>query len=107
MQSGKGHVYFTKPFLLKMGFEISGWRVVKFWFCYAGFHCDRDYTPVCDVMDIGSITEFLPDKQLYKLLKTQKYWCQRTKHIKFIISIVFDSIIMSCSLTGSFHTSCN
>ena len=29
VQSGKGHICFTKPFLLKMGGEISGWRFLK------------------------------------------------------------------------------
>ena len=29
--SGKGHICFTKRFLLKMGCEISGWRFLKFW----------------------------------------------------------------------------
>ena len=35
--SGKGHICFTKPFLLKMDCKISGWRFLKFWFFYAGF----------------------------------------------------------------------
>ena len=30
---------FTKLFLLKMGFEISGWRFLKFWFFNADFYC--------------------------------------------------------------------
>ena len=46
VQSVKGHICFTKPFLLKMGCEISGWRFLKFWFFYAGFYCifvSRDF----------------------------------------------------------------
>ena len=39
VQSGKGHDCFAKPFLLKMDWEISGWRFLKFWFFYAGFYC--------------------------------------------------------------------
>ena len=38
-QSVKDHICFTKPFLLKMGCEISGWRFLKVWFFYAGFYC--------------------------------------------------------------------
>ena len=32
VQSVNGHICFIKPFLLKMGCEISGWRFSKFWF---------------------------------------------------------------------------
>ena len=39
VKSVKGHICFAKPFLLKMGCEISGWRFLKFWFFYAGFYC--------------------------------------------------------------------
>ena len=39
VQSVKDHICVTKPFLLKMGSEISGWRFLKFWFFYAGFYC--------------------------------------------------------------------
>ena len=39
VQSVKGHICFTKLFLLEMGCEISGWRFLKFWFFYAGFYC--------------------------------------------------------------------
>ena len=39
VQSGKCHTCFKESFLLKMGFEISGWRFLKFWFFYAGFYC--------------------------------------------------------------------
>ena len=39
VQSGTGHICFTKPFLLKMGCEISGWRFLKVLFFYAGFYC--------------------------------------------------------------------
>ena len=49
VQSVKGHISFTKPFLLKMGCEISGWRFLKFWFFYAGFYCifvSRDFFAV-------------------------------------------------------------
>ena len=35
VQSGKGHICFTKPFLLKMDCKISGWRFLKFLFFYA------------------------------------------------------------------------
>ena len=30
VQSGKGHICSAKPFLLKMGCEIPGWRFLKF-----------------------------------------------------------------------------
>ena len=33
-QSVKDHICLTKPFLLKMGCDISGWRFLKFWFFY-------------------------------------------------------------------------
>ena len=39
VQSGKGHICFTKPFSLKMDCKISGWRFLKYWFFYAGFYC--------------------------------------------------------------------
>ena len=39
VQSVKGHICFTKPFLLKMGCEISGWRFLKFLFFFSGFYC--------------------------------------------------------------------
>ena len=39
VQSGKGHICFTEPFLLKMDCKISGWRFFKFWFFNAGFYC--------------------------------------------------------------------
>ena len=39
LQFGKGHICFTKPFLLKMSCEILGWRFLKFWFFYADFYC--------------------------------------------------------------------
>ena len=39
VQPGKGHISFTKPFLLKMGCDILGWRFLKFWFFYGGFYC--------------------------------------------------------------------
>ena len=29
VQSGRGHICFTKPFLLKMGCEISGWMFME------------------------------------------------------------------------------
>ena len=32
----KGHICFTKQFLLKVGWEILGWRLLKFWFFYVG-----------------------------------------------------------------------
>ena len=35
VQSGKGHICFTKPFLLKMDCKISGWSFLKF----LGFLC--------------------------------------------------------------------
>ena len=38
-QSGNGHICFTKPFLIKMGCEISGWRFLKLWFFYVRFYC--------------------------------------------------------------------
>ena len=38
IQSGKGHICSAKPFLLKMGCEIPGWRFLKFWFFYSGFY---------------------------------------------------------------------
>ena len=41
LQSIKGHICFTKPFLIKMGCEISGWRFFEFCFFYAGFYCMR------------------------------------------------------------------
>ena len=37
VQSDKGHSCFTKPFLLKMGCENSGWRFLKFWLLICGF----------------------------------------------------------------------
>ena len=37
VQSGKGHICFTKPCPLKMGCEISGWR-----FFYARFTVARN-----------------------------------------------------------------
>ena len=42
VQSVKGHNCFAKPFLLKMGCEISDWRFLKFWFFYAGFYCRQN-----------------------------------------------------------------
>ena len=39
VQSGNGHICFAKPFLFKMGCEISDWRFLKFWFFYSGFYC--------------------------------------------------------------------
>ena len=39
VQSFKGHICFTKSFLLIMGSKISGWRFLKFWFFYVGFYC--------------------------------------------------------------------
>ena len=36
-QSVKGHISFTKLFLLKMDCEISGWRFLKFRFFYVVF----------------------------------------------------------------------
>ena len=42
VQSVKGHICFAKPFSLKTGCEISGWRFLKFWFFYPGFYC-TDY----------------------------------------------------------------
>ena len=39
VQSGKGHICFTKPFFPKMACEILGWRFLKFWFFYVGFYC--------------------------------------------------------------------
>ena len=39
VQFGKGHICFTKPFLLKLGCEISFWRFLKFWFFYTCFYC--------------------------------------------------------------------
>ena len=38
VQSVEGHICFTKPLLLKMGREISGWKFLTFWFFYAGFY---------------------------------------------------------------------
>ena len=35
----KGHICFTKPFLLKMGCEIADLRFLKLWFFYTGFYC--------------------------------------------------------------------
>ena len=38
VQSNKSHICFTDhAFLLIMGYEISGWRFLKFWFFYTGF----------------------------------------------------------------------
>ena len=42
VKSVKGHICFAKPFLLKMGCEISGWRFLKFWYFYAGFYCRQN-----------------------------------------------------------------
>ena len=42
VKSVKGHICFAKPFLLKIGCEISGWRFLKFWFFYAGFYCRQN-----------------------------------------------------------------
>ena len=39
VQSGKGHICFTKPFLLNMGCKISDWKFLKFWFFHVGFYC--------------------------------------------------------------------
>ena len=39
VQSGKGHIGFTRPFLLKMGCEVSDWKFLKFLFFCAGFYC--------------------------------------------------------------------
>ena len=45
-QSIKGHICFTKPFLLKMGCEISGWRFLKFWLkLLCGFYCTFNFNP--------------------------------------------------------------
>ena len=37
VQTGKGNICFTNPFLLKMGCEISGWRFLKFGSFMRGF----------------------------------------------------------------------
>ena len=42
VQSGKGHICFTKPVLLKTDCEILGWRFIKFWFFYEGFTVSHD-----------------------------------------------------------------
>ena len=56
VQSGKGHICFTKPFLLKMGCEISGWR----FFC-AGFYCIDN----CFMITCFSFTFLIVSKQLF------------------------------------------
>ena len=41
VKSVKDHICFTKPHLLKIGYEISDWKFLTFWFFYAGFYCSQ------------------------------------------------------------------
>ena len=106
LQSGKGHICFTKPFLLKMACEISGWRFLKFWFFHAGFYCIESYTFLND------LTMGCPKKVLCLTNNGTKAFCLISEMLlaldkrdpNFDVDVLFFSIEELCELKTKMHS---
>ena len=59
VQSGEGHVSFTKPFLLTMGGQISGWTFLKFWFFMLVFTVYDLSSYYFTIADYSNVARFL------------------------------------------------